>query len=206
MNERNSMVERQIQARGIEHPATLAALRRVPRDRFVPPEALGAAYEDAPLAIGHEQTISQPYIVAYMTAALDPRPTDRLLEIGTGSGYQAAVLGEIAREVYTVERIGPLATSAAALLGDLGYDNVHVRHADGYYGWAEKAPFDGILVAAAAESIPPPLLEQLKPGGRLILPLGRAGAAQELVVVDKHPNGAITTRPVMGVSFVPFRH
>ena len=169
---RAAMVREQIAARGIDDSLVLEAMRAVPRHRFVPPRMRGLAYIDNPLPIGLEQTISQPYIVALMTAALGAGPGDRVLEIGTGSGYQAAVLAEIVDSVYTIEIIPELAASAAALLDTLGYGNVSVRAGDGYDGWPEKAPFDGIIVTAAAPRIPPRLVEQLAPGGRLVIPVG----------------------------------
>ncbi|MGC8875387.1 MAG: protein-L-isoaspartate(D-aspartate) O-methyltransferase, partial [Chloroflexia bacterium] len=153
------MVESQIARRGISHPGVLRAMERVPRHRFVPPEYRSQAYADYPLPIGYGQTISQPYIVALMTQLLDPKPTDRVLEIGTGCGYQAAVLAEIVREVYTVEIIPELAEQAARRLAELGYTNVFTRQGDGYYGWPEHAPYDGIIVTAAAPEVPPPLIE-----------------------------------------------
>lgn len=205
MNEREAMIQDQIRRRGVNDPATLEALRRVPRERFVPEDSVEAAYEDHPLPIGHDQTISQPYIVAYMTEALALKRTDRVLEIGTGSGYQTAVLAEIVESVYSIERVGALARRAAEVLAELGYLNVHVRHGDGALGWPDAAPFDGILVAAAAEAIPEALLEQLGTGGRLILPLGRPGENQELILVVKDRSGSLTRRKVMDVHFVPFR-
>lgn len=167
-----AMVADQIQARGIQDEATLAAMRRVPRWEFVPEGWRERAFEDNPLPIGEGQTISQPYIVAYMTAALELSPSDRVLEIGTGSGYQAAILSLLAAEVYSVEILEPLGRRAAATLSRLGYDNVHVRVGDGYRGWPEAAPFDAIIVTCAPDHVPPPLLEQLKDGGRLVIPVG----------------------------------
>lgn len=205
MNAREAMVLDQIRRRGVSDPATLEAMRRVPRERFVPSHSVDSAYEDRPLPIGHEQTISQPYIVAYMTEAIVPKPTDRILEIGTGSGYQTAVLAEIVESVYSVERVEALAASASKRLAELRYENVQVRHGDGAEGWKEAAPFDGILVAAAAETIPQALLDQLRPGGRLIVPLGGPGANQELFLVVKDEAGHLTRRKVMDVHFVPFR-
>lgn len=200
---RNRMVEKQIESRDITHPATLAALRKVPRHLFVPPGLVKEAYDDNPLPIGHGQTISQPYIVACMTEQIAPTSTSRVLEIGTGSGYQAAVLGAICAEVFTIEIIPELADSAAKLLHQLGYDNVHTRTGDGWKGWPEQAPFDAIIVTAATEVIPPPLLEQLKEDGRMIIPIGPKYDAQDLVLVTKH-HGKVQTRPLIPVRFVPF--
>jgi len=185
-------------------PRVVQALARVPRHRFVPADARAFAYEDMPLPIGNDQTISQPYIVALMTelAALDA--DDVVLEIGTGSGYQAAVLAEIAREVYTVEIIEPLGRRAMEVLEELGYKNVAVRIGDGYAGWPEKAPFDAILVTAAPEEVPAPLIEQLKPGGRLVIPVGAEDATQILRVLEKDSAGQLATTDVLPVRFVPF--
>jgi protein-L-isoaspartate(D-aspartate) O-methyltransferase len=197
---REEMVASQIAARGVKDEATLAALRAVPRQLFVPPELRAQAYEDHPLPIGHGQTISQPYIVAFMTEAAGLHGAERVLEIGTGSGYQAAVLSRIAEEVYTIEIVAPLADAAAALLKRLGFANVHVRSGDGYLGWPEAAPFDAILVTAAAPRIPEPLKQQLRDGGRLLLPLGDDW--QELVVVTRHGD-RFDERRVLAVRFVP---
>jgi protein-L-isoaspartate(D-aspartate) O-methyltransferase len=176
---------------------------RVPRHRFVLPGTGRAAYDNRPLGIGHGQTISQPYIVALMTDLLEPQPGHVVLEVGTGSGYQAAVLAELVKKVYSVEIVKPLAESAAKRLSDLGYRNITTRESDGYYGWKEHAPFDGIMVTAAASSIPPPLIEQLKPGGRLVIPVGGAFFTQYLMLVTKSADGAITTEQVLPVRFVP---
>jgi protein-L-isoaspartate(D-aspartate) O-methyltransferase len=200
---RLQMVERQIRQRGVVDERVLDVMRSVPRERFVPADAARGAYDDTPLAIGFGQTISQPYIVAYMTEALDVRSTHRVLEIGTGSGYQAAVLGLLAREVYTVEIVPALATSAARVLRDLGYANVHVREGDGYAGWAEHAPFDRIIVTAAPDQIPRPLIDQLSPGGRLVIPVGSQGDAQWMTIVDKTVEGVVERRTIP-VQFVPF--
>ncbi|KFI22815.1 protein-L-isoaspartate(D-aspartate) O-methyltransferase [Nitrosococcus oceani] len=180
----------------------MEAMKAVPRHEFVPDEQRPYAYDDAPLAIGCGQTISQPYIVALMTDLLDSTPDDIILEVGTGSGYQAAVLSRLVKKVYTIETIEELAQQAEARLGRLGYSNVEVQTADGYFGWPEQAPFDGIMVTAAAPSIPKPLIDQLKPEARLVLPLG-AGSPQELMVVTKKENNEIDTHRVLGVSFVP---
>ncbi len=168
----NAMVDSQIEGRGVSDPATLAAMRKVPRWEFVPASIKDRAFEDNPLAIGEGQTISQPYIVAYMTEALKLEADDKVLEVGTGSGYQAAVLGVIAADVYTIEIVPPLAEDARATLERLGYDNVHVLVGDGYRGWPEEAPFDAIIVTCAPDHVPQPLLDQLGDGGRLVLPLG----------------------------------
>ena len=190
---------------GVERlsPAVLSALRDVPRHEFVPESQQRWAYQNRPLPIGYGQTISQPYIVAIMTELLDPQRDDVILEVGTGSGYQAAVLAEIVRKLYTVEIVEPLARSGAATLVRLGYDNVTVKHADGYFGWPEHAPFDAIIVTAAGGRIPPPLVEQLKPGGKMILPVGGRFTAQYLVLVEKHTDGTITTQQLLPVQFVP---
>jgi protein-L-isoaspartate(D-aspartate) O-methyltransferase len=197
---RNRMVEDQIVRRGVKSPRVLDAMRSVERHRFVPEEALAHAYDDAPLRIGHGQTISQPYIVALMTELLELRADDRVLEIGTGSGYQAAVLSLLVAEVYSIEIVEPLGEIARARLDELGYDNVRVRIGDGYQGWPEAAPFDAIIVTAAAPRIPEPLKEQLRDGGRLILPVGDAW--QELVVVTRRGDRYEEDR-VLPVRFVP---
>jgi protein-L-isoaspartate(D-aspartate) O-methyltransferase len=175
----------------------------VPRHEFVPPGVRGDAYADRPLPIGYGQTISQPFIVALMTDLMRVRPDDSVLEVGTGSGYQAAVLAHLARRVYTIEIVPGLADSAAARLQRLGYGNVATRSGDGYYGWEEVAPFDGIMVTAAANQIPPPLIRQLKPGGRMVIPLGAPYALQHLVLVERTDDGRVTTRQLLPVSFVP---
>jgi protein-L-isoaspartate(D-aspartate) O-methyltransferase len=197
---RLEMVTTQIEARGVRDPRVLDALRRVERHRFVPEWLRGHAYEDRPLAIGHDQTISQPYIVALMTEEARVKPGARVLEIGTGSGYQAAVLSLLAGQVFTIEIVEPLATEAAARLAALGYRNVSVRAGDGYRGWPERAPFDAILVTAAPPEIPQPLLDQLAVGGRLVAPVGEGD--QELVVVERSTAG-LQRRRVIPVRFVP---
>jgi protein-L-isoaspartate(D-aspartate) O-methyltransferase len=199
--QRKAMVENQLRGRDIRSAAVLEVMRRVPRHLFVPPAQRGDAYGDHPLPIGHGQTISQPYIVAFMTQALDLRPTDRVLEIGTGSGYQAAVLGELVKEVYTIEIVEPLAESARATLASLGYRNVHVRAGNGYLGWPEHAPFDRVMVTAAPDAVPPALVEQLGVGGRMAIPVGGAGF-QELRILRKTDKG-IETVETLPVSFVP---
>lgn len=181
----------------------MAALRRVDRARFVPPAQAPQAYDNRPLSIGQGQTISQPYIVALMTDLLNVKPGDRVLEVGTGSGYQAAVLGEIAAEVFSIEIVEALARTASAALAAAGYRNVRTRTGDGYAGWPEAAPFDGILVTAAAPHVPQPLVDQLKNGGRLVIPLGRPQDVQELVVIEKDARGAVSRRKVLDVRFVP---
>jgi protein-L-isoaspartate(D-aspartate) O-methyltransferase len=198
--EREGMVAAQLAERDIHDPRVLAALRRVPRHRFVPAELAAQAYEDRPLPIGQEQTISQPYIVAFMSQAVALRGDERVLEVGTGSGYQAAVLAELAREVFTIELLAPLAARARETLEALGYAQVHVRAGDGYQGWPEAAPFDAIVVTAAPEHVPAPLLAQLAPGGRLIVPVG--GAEQELVLVRRTADGFAEER-LLPVRFVP---
>jgi protein-L-isoaspartate(D-aspartate) O-methyltransferase len=201
--ERHSMVERHIAGEGIEDEAVLEAMRAVPRHEFVPAERRGRAYANRPLPIGHGQTISQPYIVAYMTEVLDPDADDRVLEVGTGSAYQAAVLAEIVDEVYTIEIIEPLARSARRRIERLGYDNVSVRQGDGYFGWPEHAPYDAIIVTAAAGHIPSPLVEQLKSGGRMVIPVGPVYAVQTLILVTKDEAGEVSTEQLLPVRFVP---
>jgi protein-L-isoaspartate(D-aspartate) O-methyltransferase len=201
--ERKRMVEQQIHARGVTNAQVIAAMQKVPRHEFVPERLRGAAYDDGPLPIGYGQTISQPYIVALMTELLDLKRDDKVLEIGTGSGYQAAVLAEIVDQVYTIEIIEPLADSATARLKRLGYDKVQARFADGYFGWAEHAPFDAIIVTAAADHVPPPLIDQLKPGGHIVIPLGSVFFRQTLVLVEKDKGGKVRTRNIAPVAFVP---
>lgn len=184
-------------------PRVMAQLDRVPRHRFVRDSLTEEAYDNRPLDIGYGQTISQPYIVALMTDLLDPEPGDVVLEIGTGSGYQAAVLAGLVRRVYTIEIIAPLAEGAATRLGQLGYGNVEVKVGDGYHGWPEHAPYDGILVTAASGDVPPPLIRQLKPGGRMVIPVGTAFFAQELILIEKAKDGSVTTQQILPVRFVP---
>ena len=197
---RERMVKTQIEARDVRDPLTLAALRKVPRHELVPEEMRGLAYEDHPLPIGHGQTISQPYIVAFMTEALGLRGGETVLEVGTGSGYQAAVLAEIASRVYSIEIVEPLAERARRDLARLGYRNVEVRAGDGYQGWPEAAPFDAIVVTAAAPRIPEPLKAQLKDGGRLVIPVGEDD--QSLIVLTRKGD-TYTERTVLPVRFVP---
>jgi len=184
-------------------PVVLAALGRVPRHELVPEGLRDEAYENRPLPIGYGQTISQPYIVAIMTDLLEVGRGDKVLEVGTGSGYQAAVLAELVDEVYTVEIIPELAREAKASLARLGYDNVTARHADGFFGWQEHAPFDGIVVTAASSHVPPPLIEQLAPGGRMVIPVGSPFAVQQLMLVEKGRDGKVRTRQLLPVAFVP---
>ena len=200
---RAQMVETEIAARDVSDPAVLAALRTVPRHRFAPNHPPELTYSDRPLPIGHEQTISQPYIVARMTELVHPDSTDRVLEIGTGSGYQAAVLAEIVDSVFTVEIISELGRTARARLDTLGYGNVRVRIGDGYKGWPVHAPFDAIVVTAAPETIPPPLIDQLAPGGRMIVPVGPTGRTQQLTLVTKSKEGEVSKRTLAPVRFVP---
>ncbi|BBA37490.1 protein-L-isoaspartate O-methyltransferase [Methylocaldum marinum] len=181
----------------------LDAMRRIPRDRFVPSESKAYAYENGPLSIGYGQTISQPYMVALMTDLLDPQPDDVVLEIGTGSCYQAAVLSLLVKQVYSVEIVEELAEQAKERLKRLGYANVAVRVGDGYYGWPEHAPYDGIIVTAAAPYFPEPLLAQLKAGGRMVIPIGLPYHHQELMLVEKNAQGQIETRSILDVAFVP---
>jgi len=202
-DERERMVRDQIGGRGVEDQRVLGAMRALPRHEFVPPQARSRAYADTPLPIGHGQTISQPYIVAYMTDVLDLEPGDRVLEVGTGSAYQAAVLAMLVRQVITIEIIEPLARSAADRLRRLGFRNVSVFHGDGYYGHRPEAPYDAIIVTAAAKHVPPPLVEQLRPGGRMVIPVGRTGWTQNLLLVEKNDAGEVSTRNLLPVSFVP---
>ena len=203
--ERERMVATQIRARGVTDPEVLQAMSRIPRHCFVPPRVRGEAYEDHPLPIGQGQTISQPYIVALMTESLNVGPGDRVLEVGTGSGYQAAVLSVLVSEVFTVEIEADLARQAAMRLACLGYRNVHVRHGDGRFGWEERAPFDAIIVTAAAPTIPPALGRQLKAGGRMCIPLGEADEIQNLTVLEKDPAGRLVAKKRVPVRFVPLR-
>jgi len=192
-----------IEAYGVEDSTTLAAMRSVPRHEFVPADQQRYAYADHPLPIGYGQTISQPYIVAYMTEVLRPKSGMKILEVGTGSGYQAAVLGATGCRVFTVEIFEALATSARARLARLGFDSVTVRHADGHYGWSEEAPFDAVIVTAAAGHIPPALVEQLKAGGRMVIPVGSVYGVQNLILIEKDSDGGIRTRHLLPVRFVP---
>jgi len=197
---RQKMVEAQIKARGVKDPRVLSALLKVERERFVPEEYTNSAYADQPLPIGEGQTISQPYIVALMTELLELKGNEKVLEIGTGSGYQAAILAELAKEVYTVEIVESLASTAKKRLSELGYQNIHVKAGDGYLGWPEAAPFDAIMITAAPDHIPKPLIEQLKEGGRMVAPVGTY--SQELKRIVKR-SGKIETTDVISVIFVP---
>jgi protein-L-isoaspartate(D-aspartate) O-methyltransferase len=197
---RRNMVETQIRARGVENPRVLEAMRKVPRHLFVPVVARERAYDDSPLPIGHDQTISQPYIVAYMTEVLEPAPTDRVLEIGTGSGYQAAVLAELVRQVYTIEIVEPLAKSAQRTLDELGYRNIQLRHGNGYLGWPEAAPFDKVIVTAAPDEVPSALVSQLAVGGVMVVPVGRV---DQMMTIIRKTNAGVVTRTTLPVRFVP---
>jgi protein-L-isoaspartate(D-aspartate) O-methyltransferase len=199
--ERQQMVQEQLITRGIHDERVLAALAKVPREEFVPLESRAASYEDGPLPIGYAQTISQPYIVAFMTEQLRPKPSDRVLEVGTGCGYQAAVMAELVAEVYSVEIVEPLAKNAEATLQRLGYKNVHVKVGDGYRGWADAAPFDTIIVTCAPDKVPQPLVDQLKDGGRMVIPVGDR-FAQELYLIEKK-NGQLKQSVTLPVRFVP---
>jgi protein-L-isoaspartate(D-aspartate) O-methyltransferase len=199
------MVERQIAGRGIRDSRVLEAFRRVPRHQFVPDDYARLAYADQPLPIGEGQTISQPYIVAYMTEVLGLERGDRVLEVGTGSGYQAAIASQLADSVFTIEIFPDLATSAKERLERLGYANVAGRQGDGYFGWPEHAPFAAIVVTAAAGHVPPPLVQQLAPGGRMVIPVGGVFQVQHLVLVEKREDGRVTTRNLLPVQFVPLR-
>jgi len=200
---REQMVKNQIEARGITDQDLLEAMRKVPRHLFVPEDQRIYAYEDRPLPIGEGQTISQPYIVAYMTDLITPKKFMKVLEIGTGSGYQAAVLAEIVKEVYTIEIREKLGTQAKKDLDKLGYSNIHTRIGDGYQGWPEQSPFDAIIVTAAAEKVPQPLIDQLQEGGKMVIPIGKAGQVQELMLLEK-TKGQIKTTNLGAVRFVPF--
>jgi protein-L-isoaspartate(D-aspartate) O-methyltransferase len=200
---RKLMVEDQIRARGVRNTRVLEAMGVVPRHEFVPEAFRAQAYDDQPLPTSQGQTISQPYIVALMTELADPKPEHRVLEVGTGSGYQAAVLSGLVRDVYTIELLPELARTAAERLKRLGYNNVHARDGDGYLGWPEHAPFDSILVTAGAPEIPQPLVEQLKPGGRMIIPVGDISSVQTLQIVEKDANGNVRVRDSIPVRFVP---
>jgi protein-L-isoaspartate(D-aspartate) O-methyltransferase len=200
------MVDEYIIPRGVKDQAVLAAMRRIPRHKFIPLSFSASAYDDSPLPIGHGQTISQPSLVAFMTEALSLQGARKVLEVGTGSGYQAAVLAEIVPNVFTIEIVEPLAAQAAQTLAELGYRNIHTRVGDGYHGWPEEAPFDAIIVTASSEHVPQPLLDQLAVGGRLIIPVGKAfEEAQELVLYRRTTDGYERTRLSL-VSFVPLIH
>lgn len=202
---RREMVEKQFITRDIRNVRVLASMRKVPRHEFVPEAWRPFAYDDRPLPIGEGQTISQPYIVAFMTAAIDPQPRQRVLEVGTGSGYQAAILAELAEEVYTIELLPALAKRAWATLDRLGYRKVQTRTGDGYKGWPEAAPFDAIVVTCGADHVPEPLFEQLKPGGIMVIPVGETLDRQALRLVKKGSKGEQQTRVLLPVRFVPLR-
>lgn len=202
---RIEMVRTQLAGRDIDNTEVLDAMRRVPRHEFVGPSERAHAYRDTPLPLAHGQTISQPYIVALMTQLARPTPADKALEVGTGSGYQAAVLAELTDHVYTIELEPDLARTAAARLIQLGYENVTVRSGDGYAGWSERAPFDIIIVTAAPEEVPQALLDQLAPGGRMIIPVGPIYSAQQLRLIERDADGQIHTRNIIPVRFVPMR-
>ena len=199
--ERERMVKEQVAMRGVTDERVLRAMRKVPREQFVPEQIRGQSYSDGPLPIGYDQTISQPFVVAFMTEKLGLRPTDRVLEIGTGSGYQAAILAELAAKVYTIEIVEPLGKRAEETLQRLGYKNVQVKIGDGYQGWSEHAPFDAVIVTCAPDHVPQPLVEQIKEGGRIVIPVGPAGD-QTLYLLEKK-NGRLEQRNVLPVSFVP---
>ncbi len=202
--DRERMVREQIEARGVRRADLLRAMRGTPRHLFIPPGRQSMAYDDRPVPIGYDATISQPYIVAWMTELLSPRKTDRVLEIGTGSGYQAAILAQLARHVYSIEIVPELAESARGLLEDLGHSNVAVLQGDGYRGWPQEAPFQKIILTAAPPEIPQALLDQLADGGRLVAPVGRT-SYQKLIVIEKDTRGRIKRRDVGDVVFVPMR-
>ena len=199
--QRQRMVTEQLKARGISDERVLNAMNKVPREEFVPPDSRAGSYEDGPLPIGYGQTISQPYIVAFMTEQLRLKPSDRVLEIGTGSGYQAAILAELMSQVYSIEIVEPLAKNAEATLQRLGYENVHVKIGDGYKGWPEAAPFDAIIVTCAPDKVPQPLVDQLKDDGRMVIPVGDR-FAQELYLLEKK-NGQLKQSATLPVRFVP---
>jgi protein-L-isoaspartate(D-aspartate) O-methyltransferase len=204
--DRNRMVRDQIEARGVKSPAVLKAMREVPRHLFVPAAMKSMAYSDSPLPIGYGQTISQPYIVALMTELAGLEPKHRVLEVGTGSGYQAAVLAKLCAQVYSMEIVPALAESARNTLKDLGIKNVLVRVGDGYLGWPDQAPFDRILLTAAPPEIPLVFYDQLKPGGRIVAPVGEHPLEQELIVIEKDEKGGIARRSILPVRFVPMVH
>ena len=197
------MVQQQLKAEGIKDERVLAAMAKVPREEFVPADQRAGAYQDGPLPIGYDQTISQPYIVAFMTEQLRPKPGDRVLEIGSGSGYQAAILAELVTEVYTIEIVEPLAKTAEATLQRLGYKNVRLKVGDGYKGWQEEAPFDAIIVTCAPDKVPRPLVDQLKDGGRMVIPVGER-FAQQLYLLEKK-NGQLKESATLPVRFVPMQ-
>jgi protein-L-isoaspartate(D-aspartate) O-methyltransferase len=199
--QRQQMVQQQLMTRGINDQRVLAAMAKVPREEFVPPDSRAASYEDGPLPIGYAQTISQPYMVAFMTEQLRLKPSDRVLEVGTGSGYQVAILAELVSEIYSIEIVEPLAKNAEATLQRLGYKNVHLKIGDGYKGWPETAPFDAIIVTCAPDKVPQPLVDQLKDDGRMVIPVGDR-FAQQLYLLEKK-NGQLKQSATLPVRFVP---
>jgi protein-L-isoaspartate(D-aspartate) O-methyltransferase len=199
--ERERMVQQQLRTRGIKDERVLAAMAKVPREEFVPQDSRTASYDDGPLPIGYDQTISQPYIVAFMTEQLRLKPSDRVLEVGTGSGYQAAILAELVADVYTLEIVEPLAKNAEATLARFGYKNIHMKVGDGYKGWPEQAPFDAIIVTCAPDKVPQPLTDQLKDGGRMVIPVGER-FAQQLYLLEKK-NRQLKESVTLPVRFVP---
>jgi protein-L-isoaspartate(D-aspartate) O-methyltransferase len=199
--QRQQMVQQQLMTRGINDQRVLAAMAKVPREEFVPPDSRAASYEDGPLPIGYAQTISQPYVVAFMTEQLRLKPSDRVLEVGTGSGYQVAILAELVSEIYSIEIVEPLAKNAEATLQRLGYKNVHLKISDGYKGWPETAPFDAIIVTCAPDKVPQPLVDQLKDDGRMVIPVGDR-FAQQLYLLEKK-NGQLKQSATLPVRFVP---
>lgn len=198
---RQRMIQQQLMPRGIQDQRVLAAMAKVPREEFIPADERGHAYTDRPVPIGYGQTISQPYIVAFMTEQLRLKPSERVLEIGTGSGYQAAILAELVKKVYSIEIVTPLAQSAEAILAHLGYTNIHIKVGDGYKGWPEEAPFDAIIVTCAPDKVPQPLIDQLKDGGRMVIPVGER-FAQQLYLFEKK-NGQLKESVSLPVRFVP---
>lgn len=200
---KKEMIEQQLKWRQINNAAVLKAMEKVPREKFVPESLASLAYSDRPLPIGEEQTISEPYVVAFMTQALELKPTDKVLEIGTGSGYQAAILAELAHEIYTIEILPDLAAAAEKRLATLGYQNIHVKAGDGYLGWPEQSPFDAIVLTASPDRVPQPLMDQLKEGGRLVVPLGGSEKFQTLVLYTKQKGVFVKLRQLLPVSFVP---
>jgi protein-L-isoaspartate(D-aspartate) O-methyltransferase len=200
--QREAMVYYQIEKRGVKDQRVLEAMRHVPRHQFVPKSEMSSAYKDHPLPIGYGQTISQPFIVAYMCELAQLEQTDRVLEVGTGSAYHAAVIAQLVDKVYSIEIISELATRARTVIAELGYKNINIRHADGYFGWKEEAPFDAIIVTAAADHIPPSLIRQLAEGGRMVIPVGHVFFTQKLILAEKR-NGKMYARDIIPVRFVP---